>query len=387
MSDKHGLSVITFGDVILGENEEYYVGAVKETLDAYDVRIGQLEVPYTLRNSVVDGLSREPSRLDSLKGHMDILTMAGNHLYDAKEEGIEDSIKKLDELGILHTGGGMDLEEACIPAIFEKDGFRIGVVNYNCVGPEAAFAGPSKAGGNYVRIHTLYDLGNVANPGGPPEHIRTFPEAESFERMKDEIFALKEQTDLVFVYFHKGIVHKPISLADYEKVVSHAAIDAGADVVFSSHSHILHGNEIYRGKTIYHGLGNGIAWVPSLGPWYKFKNARKNDVFDPEDWNKKRIERFGFAPDPEYPTYPFHPESIYNIFADVRIEDGKVVRTGAVPAIVGKDGAPHVVTRENGGEEVMLYLKKITDGAGLNVDYSWDGSLIVFREKQNNKTQ
>ena len=37
------------------------------------------------------------------------------------------------------------------------------------------------------------------------------------------------------------------------------AIEAGADVVSSSHSHILHGIEIYKGKTIFHGLNNFIA--------------------------------------------------------------------------------------------------------------------------------
>ena len=375
------VSVIALGDVILGDEEDYYVGAIKETLDSYDVRIGQLEVPYTRRNPVLDGLSREPERLEALQGHMDIMTLAGNHLYDAKEEGIEDTIRKLDELKILHTGGGSSLSEASVPAVFEKNGVKIGVLNYNCVGPNAAFAGPSKAGGNYVRVYTTYDLGDVANPGGPPEHIHTFPEAESFERMKEEVSALRGKVDVVMVYFHKGIVHKPIKLAEYEKVVSHAAIDAGADVVFSCHSHILHGNEIYKGKTIYHGLGNGIAWVPSLGPWYKFRNAKKNDVFDPEDWTRKRIERFGFAPDPEYPTYPFHPEAIYNTFAILKIEEGKITETGVLPAIVGKDGAPRVVQRENGGEEVLAYLQKITDGAGLNVSYNWDGDNILFAEK------
>ena len=37
---------------------------------------------------------------------MDILTLAGNHLYDAKEEGIEDTLGWLDANGLLHAGAG-----------------------------------------------------------------------------------------------------------------------------------------------------------------------------------------------------------------------------------------------------------------------------------------
>lgn len=371
--------LLTLGDIILGENSEFYVGAVRNILNAADIRIGQLEVPYTEHNEVIQGLSREPYRLEPLCGCMDIMTMAGNHLYDAKEEGIEDSIQWLDDHGILHCGAGMNLAEARRPAILEKDGIKIGALSFNCTGPIATHAGVNKAGGAYVKIYTNYELGDVANPGGPPERIQTFPEAESLEWMREDIEDLRTKCDVLTVYFHKGIVHKPVELADYEKVVAHMAVDAGADVVFSSHSHLLHGIEIYKGKTIYHGLGNGIAWVPSLSPTYQFKNAKKNDVFDPKAWAEQRVNRFGFIPDSEYPTYPFHPDAVYTIFAKCVIVDGRIIQTGCIPCIVGKDGATRAVSRKDRGEQVLHYLEEITKKAGLNAEYEWLDDEIVIK--------
>lgn len=381
MAKQNELVLVALGDIILGEDSEGYMAGVKDPLKEADIRIGQLEVPYTSRSEVFEGLSREPWRLSPLADCMDILTLAGNHIYDAKEEGIEDTIEWLDSHGLLHAGGGNNLDEARKPALIEKKGCRIGVLNYNCTGPMATHAGEHKAGCAYIKVITKYELGDVANPGGPPEKIYTFPELESMEWMCEDIKQLKKECDVVVVYFHKGIVHKPVKLADYESVVSHAAIDAGASLVLSSHSHILHGIEFYKGKAIFHGLGNGVAWVPSLSPNYKFEeNTKKNDVFDPKGWAEKRIERFGFVPDPEYPTYPFHPEAVNTILAKCVIRDNEVSEIRCIPAIVGRDGVTRTVERKNGGEEVFGYLDSITKRAGLNAGYRWEENEIVAEE-------
>jgi len=42
----------------------------------------------------------------------------------------------------------------------------------------------------------------------------------------------------------------------YDQQVSYAAIDAGADLILGHHAHMLKGIENYRGKAIFHGLGN-----------------------------------------------------------------------------------------------------------------------------------
>ena len=206
MENKNELVLLALGDIILGEDSPKFMEGVRPALKEADIRIGQLEVPYTTRCEVMEGLYREPWRLEPLADCMDILTLAGNHLYDAKEEGIEDTLGWLDANGLLHAGAGNNLQEARKPALIEKNGCRIGVLNYNCTGPKVTYAGEDKAGCAYVKIITKYELGDVANPGGPPEKIYTFPDLESLEWMKADVSELKKECDLVIVYFHKGIV-------------------------------------------------------------------------------------------------------------------------------------------------------------------------------------
>lgn len=373
------LVMLAGGDTILGENSEVFFKGIDGVLEKGDVVLTQLEVPYSDRAPELDDLDRELKNIEPLIGRFDLVTLAGNHIYDAGEVGVHDTLDWLDAHNILHVGGGRNINEAVKPVIVEREGVKFGFLNYNCVGIKAMNAGPQKAGAAYVDVISHYDLGNVANPGGNPDKIYTFPEITSYEKMISEIETLREKCDVLTVYLHKGLVHKPVKIADYEKFVSRGAVDAGADVVFSSHSHILHGIEVYRGKTIYHGLNNLIAWVPSLNPTWKRKKGKANDIFDPQEWAMKRMERFGFVPDPDYPTYPFHPEAIYSIIGKCMIEEGKIVETRFIPLIVNKAGVPEVVNRSNGGEEVMSYMTKITEGAGLNASFEWVEDEIRIR--------
>lgn len=380
MREKDYISLLVAGDIILGENPEYYFRGVKDMLEQADVRVGQLEVAYSSRAPEFADLARDPENMRPLKRYFDAVTLAGNHIYDAKDVGVEDTLCWLRENNLPYVGGGMQIDEARRPLVLEKNGTRIGFLNYNCVGPKRMFATKTQPGCAGLEILAHYDMGEVANPGGMPIHISTWPKWDDYCAMRRDIEALRAQCDVLCVYFHKGIVHKPVALADYERIVSQAAIEAGADVVFSSHSHILHGVEVYKGKTIYHGLGNFVTWVPSLAPGFRAKNGKSNDIFDPEEWARKRIERFGFVPDPDYPTYPFHPEAVYAVAAKCVLRGGKLAESRLIPMIVGKDGAPYVVGREEGGETVKAYLEKITRGAGLNAQFSWDGDEMVISE-------
>jgi hypothetical protein len=48
----------------------------------------------------------------------------------------------------------------------------------------------------------------------------------------------------------------------YEKVLAHAAIDAGADIVYGHGSHVVQGVEIYKGKPVMYCLGNfATDWI------------------------------------------------------------------------------------------------------------------------------
>ena len=154
--------------------------------------------------------------------------------------------------------------------------------------------------------------------------------------------------------------------------------DNGAVVVMASHSHVSHGFEIYKGKAIYHGLNNFVMYTPQLAPG--FKGKVHGDAHNAE-WVKQRIARFGFVPDPEYPTYPFQPESIYSPVAKLIIEDGKIVSYRVVFTLTEKSGIPYVHGHTETGQEIFDYFQRITDEAGLNVKLTWDGDEAVLSEK------
>lgn len=359
------LTLLAAGDNILGPNAEFYFARVAPTLKAADLVVGQLEVPYTTRDEQALALGRDPENLQALvSAGMQVVTLAGNHVSDAGAAGIEDTIAWLRDHGIAYTGAGMSLKEARRPVILEKERVRFGFLSYNCVGPKETWAGKDKPGCAYIHVITHYELDH-ATPGGPPT-IYTWAEPDTVGAMEQDIRQLRSQCDVLLVSLHKGLVHTPVKLAAYEQQVAYAAIDAGADVVVGHHAHILKGIEIYKGKTIFHGLCNLVAWLPSL--------ARPGP--DPEDWASRRRELFGFLPDPDYPTYPFHPEAKYTVIARCLIKDGQVTSTGYLPCIVNKQGQPEVLRRDDRGQEVFEYMQRITRAARLNATYTWQGDAV-----------
>ncbi|WP_102346259.1 CapA family protein [Bacillus sp. Marseille-P3661] len=365
---KETINISIVGDIIVGKNADSYFEHVQEELNTTDLLIGQLEVPYSNNHPDSIELERDPVYLESLvSAGFDILSLAGNHLADFGDQGIADTISWLKEHNIAYVGAGQNLEEARRPVITMRHGIKIGVLKYNCVGPKETSAAANKPGCAYVNILTHYELEH-ANPGGPPS-IYTRAEPTSLQLMKEDIKALRPHCDILIVSFHKGLVHQPVKIADYEQEISYAAIDAGADLIVGEHAHLLKGIEIYKGKTIFHGLCNFVAYVPSLFP----KPGQ-----DEQAWSNKRMELFGFVPDKEYPTYPFHPEAIYTIIAKVKVEDGEIIRTSFVPCIVNKKGQPVVMKQDDEGQKVFDYMEQITSKAKLNAKYQWDGNEIVI---------
>ncbi len=390
---KKKLSLLFGGDISVGENSARFFEGVNSLLDSADIRMAQLEEPFLSEVTDFAGPNRTTSVLSPMLGRMDLLTLAGNHFYDFGERGVKDTVEWCENNGIVCCGGGVNIEEAEKPGFFEKDGVKIGVLAYNAQGPKTSFADADKGGTAFVNFTRAYiplsqldqkrtRLENDVWELKKPTHIQedcmayNFIDEESYKKVAAQITETKKQCDILIVYFHKGYVHKPVTLAPYESLLSRMAIDCGADAVMASHSHVLHGIEMYKGKAIYHGLNNFVMWVPHLSPNFKGKVFDTKDSAN-EEWIKARVERFGFVPDPEYPTYPFHPDSVYCIVAKLIIEEGKIASYRYVPVKVEKDGVPYVHGQTEAGREVFDYVEKITKDAGLNALFKWDGDEVV----------
>lgn len=371
------LDVLMTGDLILDEpNPDWFFEPSLDTLRQADVRIGHVEVPFTDR--AVPGFpanpSRSPSKLKALgNAGFDMVTLAANHLFDAGPAGVQDTVEALRAQGIETAGAGMNIEEARQPAIVERKGVRIGLLSYNCVGPKESWAGPNKAGGAYVHVVTAYEL-DYASPGGPPR-IYTFADPDHLEAMQADIQQLAQQVHVVVVGLHKGLVHTPARVDWYEKQIARAAVDAGAHVVFSHHAHIPRGMEVYRGRPIFHGLGNFVTVTRVL-------NVKNNPSPANLEWARRRKELFGFEPDPDYECYAFHPESKNAMLGYCRVDEQGVVEAGFLPCWVNKDGRPEVLRRDERGEAVAAYVESITRKARLNAEFWWQGDRVLFSDRQ-----
>jgi len=89
----------------------------------------------------------------------------------------------------------------------------------------------------------------------------------------DRIAALRGEGQVVIVGIHWGVPEYWLSpslgrLAEYQRPLGHALIDAGAEIVFGHHSHSLHPIEVYRGKPIFYSAGNFLFEDPRafMGP-------------------------------------------------------------------------------------------------------------------------
>jgi poly-gamma-glutamate synthesis protein (capsule biosynthesis protein) len=360
--------ILLLGDLILDEPEPDALFEPSRTLlRSADVLIGQVEVPHSRRGTVqstdVPARPSDPDNLAALKRiGLDVATLAGNHIADAGPDGIEDTIATLRALGIASAGAGMSLDAARAPAIVGS----IGVLSYNCVGPRDGWARPSKAGSAYVEVLTHYELDH-AGPGGPPR-IYTFPTPESLEALRADIAALRARVAVVVVALHKGLGHVRAQLAQYERDLARAAIDAGADVVVGHHAHILRGLEVYRGRPIFHGLGNFATVTRALSP---------ANTVTPEAaaWARRRVELFGFTPDPAMPTYPFNPESRHTMIGHCAFTGGGEIEAGYIPCWIDDDARP-VPLGPGDGDFVVAYVDAITREAGLQTSYRWDGNVV-----------
>lgn len=353
----HGtISIVLAGDLVLDEPDgPYWLAGIAPAIAAADLAVGHLEVPHTARGSELQGdvpaPGAPPENVAAIAGagfHM--LSLAGNHIADCGAEGIADTLALLDAAGLKGTGAGLTLAQARVPVVEERGGMKIGLLSYNCVGPEMSWATADRAGCAYLRIDTADGA-----PIAPAANLERVTD-EALSILEADIAALRQNADFVMVALHKGIVHTPARLAPYERAISHAAIDAGADVVIGHHAHIVRGIEFHRGKPIFHGLGNSCVVTSALSP--------AQDHPARAAWAQRRKTMFGFEPDPAYTLAPFHPEAINAMLGRLTLHPDGRVDAGIVPVDVLAPGRP-VLAQGERKNAVARYIEQITVAAGL----------------------
>jgi len=158
-----------------------------------------------------------PDRVSKLKSYgFNFFTIANNHLADQGENGIIETDKNLEKLGIFYFGCADRRVEECSVKIKEINGKRIG------------WAGFSMVYGKLDEAKAIAEIKNLAS-----------------------------STDLVIVNMHWGVEYEH-QFNKLQQDLAHRMIDTGADIIIGHHPHVVQGMEIYNGKPIFYSLGNFI---------------------------------------------------------------------------------------------------------------------------------
>jgi poly-gamma-glutamate synthesis protein (capsule biosynthesis protein) len=88
-----------------------------------------------------------------------------------------------------------------------------------------------------MRALTLYEQIEHDQPGTPARAI-THAHRGDLAALLADIRAAREQADLVFVSVHWGIHMVEGVIADYQREVAHAAVEAGAHTILGHHPHL-----------------------------------------------------------------------------------------------------------------------------------------------------
>jgi poly-gamma-glutamate synthesis protein (capsule biosynthesis protein) len=220
----------------------------------------------------LEGLLAEPAELFYKRGFKHVgeghapsiaaagfrmLNLASNVTYGS--EAIAATVKQLDAEGIAHTGAGADRAAAHQPARFTVDGQRITMVSRTAVfWPHGHEATDTQAGVATMHVATAYQpLPRLVELPGLPPKIITIPDPADVDALRADVAAERANADILIAFFHHGVSSQR-DVVDYQRTIARAAIDAGADVVFGSHAHVIQPIEVYRGKPIFYGLGQVI---------------------------------------------------------------------------------------------------------------------------------
>ena len=216
------LKVNIFGDFCLFgiDPSNYKFGDDIKALMSDAVNIANLECPITdadtpkpLQNV---NFKVAPELLKILDGFQ-VVSLCNNHIGDYLDQGIQDTIKHVEEKGLKWFGVGPTYDEALKPCIIESQGRKI----------------------------AIFGASRWCNIG---EH-KWGTAVEKTGKLKKLIKELKAEGCIVIPYFHWGYEYVRIP-APLQRKIAKACIDAGADIVIGAHPHIFQAYEVYKGKYI-----------------------------------------------------------------------------------------------------------------------------------------
>lgn len=342
---------------------------VRARLREGDIGFCQLEAVLTTRGSRLPqarhAVRGDPALAAALKdAGFSVVSVAGNHCMDWGAEAFADTLEHLRAAGLTPVGGGANIVEARAPVLIEQNGAEVAFLAYSSILPMGYWADERRAGCAPMRAHTLYEQIEHDQPG-TPARIHTYPHRDDLRAMVDDIVRAKARADVVAVSLHWGIHFVPAVLADYQRDVAHAAVDAGADIILGHHAHILKGVEIYKGKIILYSLGNFSCDLRMDKAHAESKSFKEIQALSP-DW----------IPDLDS-LYNFPPASRMSMVAKVTLRAGRLHDVALLPVFINPNAQPEIMQPQNERfERIRAYLTEISASADLATRFNRRGDAI-----------
>src|SRR5690606_1649612 len=158
-----------------------------------------------------------------------VLSLANNHSYDMRGDGVEQTPEILGELGIVPVGAArFDAPRVRVETV-EREGWRVGI----------------------IAVTTVANIPEL--PGLPPLPLVEL--GELAEALVPRVEDARVSHDLVVVLVHWGLEYA--DEPDWaQRKAAHAMVEAGADLVIGHHPHVLQGIERHGHGLIAYSLGN-----------------------------------------------------------------------------------------------------------------------------------
>lgn len=211
---------------------EKILGSFFENIQKADVVITNLECPITTYNIPI---KKTGPALRSTSIACEFLNSAGikyvclanNHILDYGPQGLEDTLRSLEEHNLNYLGAGANYKEASKPLIIEQNSLKIGILNF----AENEWS-------------TTFD----DSPGASPIHpVRNFKAIQSLRKLVDKVIIITHGGHETYKYPSPRM-----------KELFRFYVDAGADAVVNHHTHCFSGYEVYKEAPIFYSLGNFI---------------------------------------------------------------------------------------------------------------------------------
>ncbi len=203
MKIKAPFTLVAVGDLILRTPiaqiaDSAFQSLVKHMRDA-DVTFANQEGPMIDQDNYTGPMTGAPkSALADIKAMgIDIVGTANNHSMDAGEKGMLETIRLLNEGGIVHAGTGRNLQEARAPRFLNTPKGTIGLVSVYGIDPYSNPALSTQSGATYQQG------ARGGSPGLNPLHLIPF-----FVVTADQMEQLRKIRDSV--YARRGEVFAPI---------------------------------------------------------------------------------------------------------------------------------------------------------------------------------